>query len=95
MCLGTAGQIVQFEDADRQTATVDIAGTHHVVNTGMVAGDADPPGPGDWVLVHLGMALQRMTPEEVAQVRSSYDELMADFDVIAAGHDAGHDAEHR
>ena len=50
MCLGAAGQIVRFEDADHQTATVELAGVHQVVNTGMLTGGSDPPGPGDWVL---------------------------------------------
>lgn len=88
MCLGAAGRIVRFEDAEHQTATVDLDGVHQIVNTGMLAGEADPPGLGDWVLVHLGIALQRMAPDEVEQVRSSYDELMADFDAMAAEHDA-------
>ena len=88
MCLGAAGRIVRFEDDGRQTATVDLDGVHQVVNTGMLTGAADPPGPGDWVLVHLGIALQRMSPDEVAAVRSSYDDLMADFDAIAEARDA-------
>ena len=89
MCLGAAAQIVRFEDADRQRATVEVDGTRQVVSTGMLAAGERPPGPGDWVLVHLGIAVQRMAPEEVQQVRSSYDDLMADFEAIAARRETG------
>lgn len=85
MCLGLAGKIVRFEDDDHHSATVDFDGDHKIVNTAVVTGDDDPPGPGDWVLVHLGIAVQRVDQTEVAETQSSYDDLMADFEAIASG----------
>lgn len=84
MCLGTPGQIVAYLDDARQLAQVDFAGTLRTVNTGMVAEDADPPGPGDWVLVHMGMALQRMDPEEARSATAFFDDMLADFERVAA-----------
>jgi len=88
MCLGTPGVIVAYLDASRQTATVDFVGTEKVVNTAMVAGDANPPEVGDWVLVHMGIALHRIEPEEAADTQRFFDDLMADFETIAAEREA-------
>lgn len=84
MCLGTPGQIVRFDDASRQQATVDFAGTHRAVNTAMVIGDEDPPGEGDWVMVHMGIALHRVDPAEAADTQTFFDDLLADFERVAA-----------
>lgn len=89
MCVGVTGRIVRFEDPDRQAATVDFGGTQNIVNTAIVAGDDNPPAVGDWVLVHLGMALQRIEPAEAADTQKSYDDLMAQFDELAAERDHG------
>lgn len=84
MCLGTHGQIVRFDDDAHQHATVDFAGTLRTVNTAMVAEDDDPPGPGDWVMVHMGIALHRADPAEAADTQAFFDALLADFERVAA-----------
>jgi hydrogenase maturation protein HypF len=56
MCLGIPGRVVAvvpgFAD---QLALVDVVGAQRRVNIGML--DA-PPGPGEWVLIHMGFALE-------------------------------------
>lgn len=84
MCLGTPGRIIAYTDAAQQTADVDFEGTVREVNTAMVAMDDEPPAPGDWVMVHMGIALHRMDPDEAAQTRSFFDDIMADFERTAA-----------
>ncbi|CAN5389347.1 HypC/HybG/HupF family hydrogenase formation chaperone [soil metagenome] len=84
MCLGTPGQIVRYDDDAHQVATVDFAGTQRSVNTAMVAGDADPPAPGDWVMVHMGIALHQMDPQDAADTQVFFDDLLADFERVAA-----------
>lgn len=89
MCLGTPGRIIRYTDAARQSAMVDFAGTARAVNTAMVAGDEDPPDVGDWVMVHMGIALHRMAPEEAAGTQDFFDDLLADFERIAAAREDG------
>jgi hydrogenase expression/formation protein HypC len=40
---------------------VDMGGVSRAINVGLLD---DRPGPGDWVLVHMGFALQTMTAQE-------------------------------
>ena len=56
MCLGIPGRVVGLADgyAD-QLALVDVEGARRQVNVGMLEA---PPGPGDWVLIHMGFAVE-------------------------------------
>ena len=56
MCLGIPGQVVEIVDgyAD-QLALVDVVGARRRVNVGMLD---EPPSTGDWVLLHMGFALE-------------------------------------
>lgn len=66
MCLGIPGQIVQVLDGfDNQLALVDVVGARRKVNVGMLEGE--PVGPGDWVLIHMGFALERVDEAEAQQ----------------------------
>jgi hydrogenase maturation protein HypF len=58
MCLGIPGRVVEIVPgyAD-QLALVDVEGAQRRVNIGML--DA-PPRPGEWVLIHMGFALERI-----------------------------------
>ncbi len=61
MCLGIPAQLVDGEVDHPDLAMVDMGGVSRVVNVGLLD---EPPGPGDWVLVHMGFALSVMTPAE-------------------------------
>ena len=56
MCLGIPGRVVELVPgyAD-QLALVDVVGGQRRVNVGML--DA-PPGAGEWVLIHMGFAVE-------------------------------------
>ena len=56
MCLGIPGQVVEIVDgyAD-QLALVDVEGARRRINIGMLD---TPPDPGQWVLIHLGFAVE-------------------------------------
>ena len=60
MCLGIPGRIVQIEP-DSDIAHVDVAGVVREINLALLDG---PWAPGDYVLIHSGFALERMTAEE-------------------------------
>ncbi len=61
MCLGIPGRVVDLPEgyAD-QIATVDVEGVERRVNIGMLEA---PPSPGEWVLIHMGFALEVIDEE--------------------------------
>jgi hydrogenase expression/formation protein HypC len=56
-----------------QLALVDVEGARRKVNIGMLEGEA--PEPGQWVLIHMGFAVERVT-EEAAEEAMRGLELM-------------------
>jgi hydrogenase expression/formation protein HypC len=60
MCLGIPGRVVAAP-AGADLARVDVAGVERDVHVGLLDG---PLRPGDWILIHSGFALERMTEEE-------------------------------
>ena len=73
MCLGIPGCVVERRTDHPDLARVDVEGVVRDINLGLL--DEDPPGPGDWVLIHLGFALQRMTEQEAQEARSTLSVL--------------------
>jgi hydrogenase expression/formation protein HypC len=69
MCLGIPGQIVQLVDANDQLARVEVSGVTRTINIGLL--EEDPPGPGDWVLIHVGFAMSKIDEEEAALALAS------------------------
>lgn len=69
MCLGIPGQIVAVGDADSKLATVDVLGVRREVNIACVVREGEAPADciGEWVLVHVGFAMNRIDEKE-AQV---------------------------
>jgi len=63
MCLGIAGQVVDVDVAHPDLVSVDVQGVRRDINVGLLP---EPVRSGDWILIHLGFALQTMTPEEAA-----------------------------
>jgi len=66
MCLGIPGRIIARSTEDPELARVDVEGVIRDINLALL--EDDPPAPGDWVLIHLGFALERMTEEEAREV---------------------------
>jgi hydrogenase expression/formation protein HypC len=62
MCLGIAGQIIEFLPEPRDVARVNVFGVERVINVGLVANEG--LSPGDWVLIHVGFAIARMDEGE-------------------------------
>lgn len=65
MCLAVPVQIVQVVSEDLQLAAVDSGGVRRVVNTGLLVGT--DLAVGDWLMVHVGVALARIDEEEARQ----------------------------
>ncbi len=60
MCLGIPGQVVEMVDGYAgQLAMVDVEGATRRVNIGMLELDQQHLAPGDWILIHMGFAVER------------------------------------
>lgn len=62
MCLGLPARVIGIEKDRPGMAWVDAGTVPREVDLGLL-GD-DPPGVGDWVVIHLGYALERLTEAE-------------------------------
>ena len=63
MCLGIPAQLVAGETRHPDLVMAEVGGVARTVNVGLLD---ERPGPGDWILVHMGFALNVMTPQEAA-----------------------------
>ncbi len=61
MCLGIPGQVIEMlEGYGGQLALVDVSGAARKINIGMLELDQQNLAPGDWVLIHMGFAVERV-----------------------------------
>jgi len=59
MCLAIPGKIVELLHEDRDTAVIDVLGVRRRIDLGLLADD--PPVTGDWVLIHVGFAMSKIS----------------------------------
>jgi hydrogenase assembly chaperone HypC/HupF len=60
VCLGIPGRVVALRD-NPHLATVDVLGEEATINIGMLE---EPLEPGDYVLIHVGFAMNKINPSE-------------------------------
>ena len=89
MCLGIPAQLVAGETGHPDLVTAEVGGVPRTVNVGLLD---ERPGPGDWVLVHMGFALNVMTPAEAADALAALGAERAAEDREAAALQAAMDA---
>ena len=63
MCLAIPGQIVEFED--QHFALVEVSGVRRKVNVDLLA--AEGVAKGDWVLLHVGFAMSKISESEALE----------------------------
>jgi hydrogenase expression/formation protein HypC len=61
MCLAIPGRIVEFDTVRPQLAMVEVAGARRQVNIDLLRDD--PLEAGDWVLIHVGFAMSKISEE--------------------------------
>jgi hydrogenase expression/formation protein HypC len=66
MCLGIPGELVERVPEHDDLAVVDVSGVRRRINVGLLADDE--LAPGDWVLVHVGFALSKISELEAQAV---------------------------
>ena len=64
MCLAIPGQIVELAPGGH-LAKVEVSKVRRTINIDLL--DGDPPAPGDWVLIHVGFAMSRISAERAAE----------------------------
>jgi hydrogenase expression/formation protein HypC len=65
MCLAIPGKVVELLPAPPSIAVVDVSGVRRRVDLGLVSDD--PPAVGDWVLIHVGFAMSKISEADAAQ----------------------------
>jgi hydrogenase expression/formation protein HypC len=86
VCLAIPGQVVELVDEPNRLARVQVAGVLRTVNVGLLDGDGDGAGPGDWVLIHVGFAMSKVDEGEamatlalLQQMGDAYEQELEDL----------------
>lgn len=69
MCLAIPAQVVELREGDN--AVVDLAGVRKEISLSLV----DNVVVGDYVIVHVGYALNKLDPDEAARTLVLFSEL--------------------
>ena len=62
MCLAIPGKIVELVAGSPNLGTVEVVGVRRKVDLGLLQDDM--PVPGDWVLIHVGFAMSKISEED-------------------------------
>lgn len=62
MCLAIPGKIVELITDPAPLALVEVTGVRRRVDLGLLQDDM--PGVGDWVLIHVGFAMSKISEEQ-------------------------------
>jgi hydrogenase expression/formation protein HypC len=65
MCLAIPGKIVELVSGEDQVGIVEVAGVRRKVQLGLLADDL--PVTGDWVLIHVGFAMSKISEFDAAE----------------------------
>jgi hydrogenase expression/formation protein HypC len=65
MCLAIPGKIIQISPENANSALVDVVGVRRHVDLGLL--EDDRPNPGDWVLIHVGYAMSKISEQDAAE----------------------------
>ena len=69
MCLAVPARIVELKDDDH--AIVDLAGVRKTISVALL----DDVTVGDYVIVHVGFALNKLAPDEAAKTLQLFAEI--------------------
>lgn len=83
MCLGIPGQVIEmvpgFYD---QVALVDVTGASRRINVGMLEHGVRP---GDWIMIHLGMAVEVVDQAEAERALAGLEMMGRPIEADAGG----------
>lgn len=73
MCLGIPARVIEILD-NPHLAHADVFGVVRTINVGLIEEGVEP---GDWVLLHIGFAMNKLSPAELERAQASLDLLGA------------------
>ncbi|MGA8028789.1 MAG: HypC/HybG/HupF family hydrogenase formation chaperone [Bryobacteraceae bacterium] len=62
MCLAIPAKVVELFPDEQSRALVEVVGVRRHIDTGLL--QDDPPKTGDWVLIHVGFAMSKISEEQ-------------------------------
>ena len=62
MCLAIPGKIVEISGDNAELALVDVVGVRRKIDLGLL--QDDKPALGDWVLIHVGFAMSKISEHD-------------------------------
>lgn len=62
MCLAIPAKVVELSPTEPSRALIEVGGVRRSIDTGLLADD--PVRTGDWVLVHVGFALSKISEDQ-------------------------------
>ena len=62
MCLAIPAKVIELAPGEETRALVDVVGVRRYIDTGLL--QDDPPRVGDWVLVHVGFAMSKVSESD-------------------------------
>ena len=65
MCLAIPGKIIEILPDNPDSALVDVVSVRRKVDLGLL--ENDRPKPGDWVLIHVGFAMSKISEKEALE----------------------------
>jgi hydrogenase expression/formation protein HypC len=74
MCLAIPARLVEYIDDERMYGKVELGGVQRRINTSLLVGE-DATEPGEYVLVHVGFALSRVSETEAAETLRILEEM--------------------
>ncbi|HTC57557.1 MAG TPA: HypC/HybG/HupF family hydrogenase formation chaperone [Candidatus Sulfotelmatobacter sp.] len=69
MCLAIPGKIIEISSANQDSALVEVVGVRRTIDLGLLK--EDRPTPGDWVLIHVGFAMSKISERDAADQMST------------------------
>ncbi len=65
MCLAIPGKVIELFPGFPYLATVEVAGVRRKVDLGLL--ENDMPQSGDWVLIHVGFAMSKISEQDALE----------------------------
>ena len=72
MCLAIPGKIISYSDEDQNLAMCDFLGLEREINIQLLK---DQVSVGDYVIVHVGYAIQKMDIEDALETIKTFKEI--------------------
>lgn len=68
MCLGVPARVIEVKEA---SATVEVGGARREISVMLL----DRVAAGDWVILHAGFAIEKLSPEEAEKTLELFREI--------------------